>query len=99
MVSAIAGERRAIVDEAADEFGGDVLGVGGAAAVAGEQHLAAVAQRARDAVGDGDDRGDEVRGPPRRARPPRASGGNRRGRHPHADRPWRAPGSVEPCLW
>ena len=53
------GQRRAVVDEASDEFRGDVLGVGGAAAVAGEQHLAAALQRGRDALGDGDGRGDE----------------------------------------
>ncbi len=58
------GERRAVVDEAADQLGGDVLGVGGAAAVAGEQDLAAILQAGGDAAGDGDDGGDEcaVRG-------------------------------------
>ena len=53
------GERRAVVDEASDEFGGDVLGVGGAAAVAGEQDLAAAFERRGDPLGDGDGRGDE----------------------------------------
>ena len=53
------GERRAVVDEASDEFRGDVLGVGGAAAVAGEQDLAAALQRGSDALGDGDGGGDE----------------------------------------
>ena len=54
---AVGGERdrrqRAAVElEAREELGGDVLGVRGAAAVAGEQHLAAGAKRTGDAVGD-----------------------------------------------
>ena len=41
------GQRGAVVVHARDEFGGDVLGVGGAAAIAGDQQLAAAAQRQR----------------------------------------------------
>ena len=45
VVSAIAGSGRRSSREAADELGGDVLGVGGAAAVAEEQDFPSGAQR------------------------------------------------------
>ncbi len=51
----------AVGGEAADELRGDVLGVGRAAAVAGQQNLAAAAQRAHDPLGDGDDHRHELR--------------------------------------
>ena len=51
------GEGRAVVVHAADEFAGDVLGVGRAAAIAGEQQLAALAQCRGDRLGDADERG------------------------------------------
>ena len=41
------GISRPVLLVAADDFGGDVLGVGGAAAIADEQKLVACAQRAR----------------------------------------------------
>ena len=89
-------ERRAVEAEAADQLGGDVLRVGGAAAIAGEHDLAAGAQRAGNPVGDRNDRRDQVAVGDGRARSPRASGAGGRGLRPHVDRPWRAPGSLEP---
>ena len=46
------GARRAVVIETRDEFPGHVLGVRGAAAIAGEQNLAALPQRRHDGRGN-----------------------------------------------
>ena len=53
-------QRIAVEHEAGQEFGGDMLGVGGAAAIAGQHQLAAVAKRLRDPLGNGRDRGQQV---------------------------------------
>ena len=54
-VSAIAREPGALALEAADELGGEVLGIGGRAAVAAGEHLAAAGDAAderADGIGD-----------------------------------------------
>ena len=50
------GQPRAIVSEAADEFAREVLRIGGAAAVAGEQQLVAAAKRVNACLRRGRDR-------------------------------------------
>src|SRR5262249_6604424 len=55
------GDRRTIVMKPREHLAGDVLRVAGAAAIAGEQNLAAVAQRGHDNFGDALDRSGEHR--------------------------------------